>query len=68
MEALILLLIGAIALPILALAARGDGQKREKTAEAPRRARRSRCPNCGSPVIDHGSYWECGWCGDHGIN
>ena len=34
MEALILLLIGAIALPILALAARGDGQKRGKTAAA----------------------------------
>ena len=25
-----------------------------------------RCPWCGSPVMIHGSYWECGWCGDSG--
>lgn len=26
-----------------------------------------RCPYCGSPVIIHGSQWECGWCGDCGV-
>ena len=25
-----------------------------------------RCPWCGSPVMIHGSSWECGWCGDSG--
>ena len=25
-----------------------------------------RCPWCGSPVMIHGAYWECGWCGDSG--
>jgi len=25
-----------------------------------------RCPNCGSPATDYGSYWECGYCGDSG--
>ena len=25
-----------------------------------------RCPWCGSPVMIHGSSWECGWCGDFG--
>ena len=25
-----------------------------------------RCPWCGSPVMIHGSQWECGWCGDFG--
>ena len=24
------------------------------------------CPWCGSPVMIHGSRWECGWCGDFG--
>jgi len=26
----------------------------------------SRCPNCGSPVRQQGTGWECGWCGDFG--
>ena len=26
-----------------------------------------RCPWCGSgPVMIHGDWWECGWCGDSG--
>ena len=24
------------------------------------------CPNCGSPVMRHGTSWECGYCGDFG--
>ena len=68
MEGLILLLTGVIALPFLLLASRHDGGKGTNTAAARPRQRRRRCPNCGSPVIDHGSYWECPWCGDHGLN
>lgn len=67
MEALILLVIGVIALPILLLASRHDGRKGTSGGETSRpRSRQTRCPNCGSPIIDHGSYWECGWCGDYG--
>ena len=68
MEALILLVIGVIALPILLLASHNNGGKGTGGAAARPRQRRKRCPNCGSPVVDHGSYWECGWCGDHGQN
>ena len=68
MEALILLVIGVIALPILLLASRHGGEKGTGNSAARPRARRTRCPSCGSPVIDHGSYWECGWCGDYGQN
>ena len=68
MEALILLVIGVIALPILLLASRHGGEKGTGNSAARPRARRTRCPSCGSPVIDHGSYWECGWCGAHGLN
>lgn len=25
-----------------------------------------RCPWCGSPVMVHGNWWECGYCGDSG--
>lgn len=68
MEALILLVIGVIALPILLLVSHPNGGK-ETGGKAPSsRPRQTRCPNCGSPVIDHGSYWECGWCGDYGQN
>ena len=69
MEALILLVIGVVALPFVLLASRHDGKKGTDGGATSRpRPRRTRCPNCGSPVIDHGSYWECGWCGDHGLN
>ena len=68
MEALILLVIGVIALPILLLVSHPNGGK-ETGGKAPSsRPRRTRCPNCGSPVIGHGSCWECGWCGDYGQN
>ena len=68
MEALLLLVIGVVALPFLLLASRHDGGKGTGGGASSPRPRRTRCPNCGSPVIDHGSYWECGWCGDHGLN
>ena len=66
MEALILVVIGVIALPILLLVSRGDGERGTGNGAARPRARFRRCPRCGSPIIDHGSYWECGWCGDYG--
>ena len=56
MEALILLAIGVIALPILLLVSHSNGGK-ETGGKAPSsRPRRTRCPNCGSLVIYHGSY------------
>ena len=75
MEALILLLIGVIAIPILLIISRSS---KKRTAQLPKEEEgikitvkspgvpRLSCPRCGSPVMLRGSRWECGWCLDSG--
>lgn len=75
MEALILLLIGVIAIPILLIISRSSKirtaqQSKEEpgikiTVKRPGVPRLS-CPRCGSPVMLRGNRWECGWCLDSG--
>lgn len=66
MEALSLIIIGLIAFPILLIIRSTTAHKSNlKTGMLPRK-RLYRCPNCGSPVINYSSYWECGFCGDSG--
>lgn len=75
MEALILLLIGVIAIPILLIISHSS---KKRTAQQPKGESgikitvkrpgvpRLACPRCGSPVMLRGSRWECGWCLDSG--
>lgn len=75
MEALILLLIGVIAIPILLIISHSS---KKRTAQQPKGEPGSKitvkspgvprlaCPRCGSPVMLRGSRWECGWCLDSG--
>jgi len=75
MEALFLLLIGVIAIPILLIISHSS---RKRTAQQPKEepgikitvkspgVPRLSCPRCGSPVMLRGSRWECGWCLDSG--
>ena len=75
MEALILLLIGVIAIPILLIISRSS---KIRTAQQPKGEPGSKitvkspgvprlaCPRCGSPVMLRGNRWECGWCLDSG--
>lgn len=75
MEALILLLIGVIAIPILLIISRSS---KIRTAQQPKEepgikitvkrpgVPRLACPRCGSPVMLRGNRWECGWCLDSG--
>lgn len=75
MEALILLLIGVIAIPILLIISHSS---KKRTAQLPKGEPGSKitvkspgvprlaCPRCGSPVMLRGSRWECGWCLDSG--
>ena len=75
MEALILLLIGVIAIPILLIISHSS---KKRTAQQPKGEPGSKitvkspgvsrlsCPRCGSPVMLRGSHWECGWCLDSG--
>lgn len=75
MEALILLLIGVIAIPILLIISRSSKirtaqQSKEEpgikiTVKRPGVPRLA-CPRCGSPVMLRGNRWECGWCLDSG--
>ena len=66
METLIILIAAAVLLPLgLVIGSTTNRTPRGKT-QGPSPARQMRCPNCGSPVIDHGTYWECGYCGDSG--
>lgn len=75
MEALILLLIGVIAIPILLIisysskkrtAQQQKGEPRIKITVKSPSVPRLACPRCGSPVMLRGSRWECGWCLDSG--
>ncbi len=68
MEALVLVVIGIIAFPILLIFSSTSARKSKSRTDMLPRKLRNRCPNCGSPVINHGSYWECGFCGDSGCN
>ena len=75
MEALILLLIGMIAIPILLIISHSS---KKRTAQQPKGesgikitvkspgVTRLACPRCGSPVMLRGNRWECGWCLDSG--
>ena len=75
MEALILLLIGVIAIPILLIISHSS---KKRTAQQPKGEPGSKitvkspgvprlsCPRCGSPVMLRGNRWECGWCLDSG--
>lgn len=75
MEALILLLIGVIAIPILLIISHSS---KKRTAQQPKGepgikitvkspgVPRLACPRCGSPVMLRGNRWECGWCLDSG--
>lgn len=75
MEALILLLIGVIAIPILIIISYSS---KKRTAQQPKGepgikitvkspgVPRLACPRCGSPVMLRGNRWECGWCLDSG--
>ncbi len=75
MEALILLLIGVIAIPILIIISYSS---KKRTTQQPKEepgikitvkrpgVSRLACPSCGSPVMLRGSHWECGWCLDSG--
>lgn len=75
MEALILLLIGVIAIPILIIISYSS---KKRTAQQPKGEPGSKitvkspgvprlaCPRCGSPVMLRGNRWECGWCLDSG--
>lgn len=68
MEALVLLVIGVIATPILLVIAHlSKSNNNQKTDESTIRRRvppQLYCPRCGSPVIQYEDGWECGWCGD----
>ena len=72
-EALILLAIGAVALPILLLAAHVGRKNAPRQPEKPgprervvrAASQQQTCPRCGSPVIQYDDGWECGWCGDY---
>ena len=72
MEAMILLLIGVIAIPILLIVARSSRSRGQKEPTGIRMsanrpgAAQPLCPRCGSPVMLHGDRWECGWCLDSG--
>lgn len=75
MEALILLLIGVIAIPILLIishsskkraAQQPKGEPGSKITVKSPGVPRLACPRCGSPVMLRGSRWECGWCLDSG--
>ncbi len=74
MEALILLLIGVIAIPILLIITRSSPKRTQRAPEEPgirisvRRpgVPQLTCPRCGSPVVLRGDCWECGWCLDSG--
>ena len=72
MEGLILLLLGVIFLPVYILIDRAAEKKPPSESKDTRtpvqrlRVKRRTCPNCGSPVMDRGAGWECGWCGDSG--
>ena len=72
MEGLILLILGVIFLPIYILIDRAAAKKPPSESKDTRppvqrlRVKRTTCPNCGSPVMDRGAGWECGWCGDSG--
>ncbi len=75
MEALILLLIGVIAIPILIIisysskkrtAQQQKGEPRIKITVKSPNVPRLACPRCGSPVMLRGNRWECGWCLDSG--
>ena len=75
MEALILLLIGVIAIPILLIisysskkrtAQQQKGEPRIKITVKSPSVPLLACPRCGSPVMLRGSRWECGWCLDSG--
>ena len=72
MEGLILLILGVIALPFCILIEHRGAKKPPTAGRDTRppvqrlRVKRTTCPNCGSPVMDRGAGWECGWCGDSG--
>lgn len=74
MEALILLVIGVIATPILLIIIHSSEneskQQANKLDAKPRVSRpgtqQQTCPRCGSTVIQYQDGWECGWCGDSG--
>ena len=53
---------------IAAVAAVAIGKAARKNSFGHKEAQRNtmRCPNCGSPVIDHGNSWECPYCGNSG--
>ena len=76
MDALILLMIGMIATPILLIIAHSSKKKSSQPEEEEKPSIRitvgsSRepvltCPRCGSPVMMRRGGWECGWCLDSG--
>lgn len=75
MEALVLLAIGAIAVPILLIIMHSAKKPSQPQEEEPPGIKitvgRSTepvltCPRCGSPVMLRGGGWECGWCLDSG--
>ena len=74
MEALILLVIGVIATPILLIIIHSSKNESKQQAKSqgikPRMSRpgtqQRTCPRGGSPVILYQDGWECGWCGDSG--
>ena len=74
MEALILLVIGVTAMPILLIiihSSENKSKQHQKNQTVKLRVSRPgtqqrACPRCGSPVIQYRDGWECGWCGDSG--
>ena len=76
MEALILLMIGVIVIPILLIIVHSSKKKPsqpQKEAEYGIKITVGRstepvltCPRCGSPVMLRSGGWECGWCLDSG--
>ena len=76
MEALILLMIGVIAAPILLIIAHSSKKNPSQPEEEEEPGIRITvghstepvltCPRCGSPVMLRGGGWECGWCLDSG--
>ncbi len=55
---LILFAVAAVAIGIVAR--KGSYVHKEKQKDT------MRCPNCGSPVVDHGNFWQCTYCGNSG--
>ena len=76
MEALILLMIGVIVIPILLIIVHFSKKKPSQPQEEAEHGIKITvgrstepvltCPRCGSPVMLRSGGWECGWCLDSG--